>query len=102
MKGPALANVFMCHIEEILFSQCSPAFRPVYYKRYVDDTFILFQSKVAAEQFLEFANNLHPNINFTIEHENNNGLPFLDVLITRYDQHFSTSVFRKKTYTTLG
>ena len=100
--GPVLANVFMCHIEEILFSQCSPAFRPVYYKRYVDDTFILFQSKVAAEQFLEYANSLHPNINFTIEHENNNCLPFLDVLITRSDQHFSTSVFRKETYTGLG
>ena len=47
--GPVLANIFMCHLEEALFSQCSPAFRPVYYKRYVDDTFILFQTKVAAE-----------------------------------------------------
>ena len=74
----------------------------MYYKRYVDDTFILFQTKVAAEQFLEFANNLHPSIKFTIDHEHNNCLPFLDILITRSDQYFSTSVFRKTTYTGLG
>ena len=100
--GPVLANIFMCHIEEIIFNQCSPAFRPVYYRRYVDDTFILFQTRVAAEMFLEFANNLHPNIDFTIEHESDNCLPFLDILITRSNQYFSTSVFRKQTYTGLG
>ena len=100
--GPVLANIFMCHLEETLFAQCSPTFRPAYYRRYVDDTFILFRTKVAAEQFLEFANSLHPNIQFTIEHETNNCLSFLDVLITRSEQHFSTSVYRKKTYTGLG
>ena len=100
--GPVLANIFMCHIEDTIFNQCSPSFRPVFYKRYVDDTFILFQTKVAAEQFLDFANTLHPNINFTIEYENNDCLPFLDILIKRSDQHFSTSVYRKQTYTGLG
>ena len=100
--GPVLANIFMSSLEETLFSQCPSAFRPVFYRRYVDDTFLLFQNKVAAEQFLEFANNVHNNIRFTIEHENNNCLPFLDILITRQPQHFSTSVFRKKTYTGLG
>ena len=37
--GPVLANIFMCYLEDDLFNQCSPTFRPVYYKRYVDDTF---------------------------------------------------------------
>ena len=100
--GPVLANIFMCHLEEILFHECSPAFKPFYYKRYVDDTFLLFQTKVAAEQFLELANRLHPQIKFTIEHENENCLPFLDVLVTRSAQHMSTSVFRKRTFTGLG
>ena len=100
--GPVLANIFMSNLEETLLSQCPPIFRPILYRRYVDDTFLLFRSKAAAEQFLEFANNVHANINFTIEHENNNCLPFLDILITRQQQNFSTSVFRKKTYTGLG
>lgn len=56
----------------------------------------------AAELFLDFANNLHPDIHFTIEHENNNCLPFLDVLITRSEYNFSTSVFRKQAYTVQG
>ena len=92
----------MCHLEETLFKDCPTACRPVFYRRYVDDTFLLFQNKVAAERFLEYANCLHANINFTIEHETNNCLPFLDILITRSDEHFSTSVYRKKTYTGLG
>ena len=100
--GPVLANIFMCYLEETIFSQHSSSCRPVYYKRYVDDTFILFRNKASAEIFLDYANSLHPNINFTIEHETNNCLPFLDVLITRRDSNFSTSVFRKKTYTGLG
>ena len=100
--GPILANVFMCHLENNLFDQCPSGSRPVYYKRYVDDTFIFFQNKTAAEQFLDFANSLHPNVQFTIEHETNNCLPFLDVLISRSSHNFNTSVFRKKTYTGLG
>ena len=100
--GPVLASIFMCHIEEIIFNQCPQTFRPVFYKRYVDDTFVLFQTKVAAEQFLDFANDLHPNINFTIEYENHDCLPFLDILIKRSNLHFSTSVYRKPTDTGLG
>ena len=97
--GPVLANIFMCYMEDILLDQCSREFRPLYYRRYVDDTFMLFRSKFAAEQFLEFANTIHSNIDFTIEFENDNCLPFLDILVTRHTEHFSTTVFRKKTYT---
>ena len=101
--GPVLANVFMCHLENIMFNQCPSEYRPVYYRRYVDDTFLLFRNRFAAQQFLEFANSIHDNITFTIEFENNNkSLPFLDILVTRCTQHFTTSVFRKKTYTGLG
>ena len=83
----------MCHIEEAIFNNCPSACRPVYYKRYVDDTFLLFQSKIAAELFLEHANNAHPQIKFTIEHEEDNCISFLDVLITRNERNFSTTVF---------
>ena len=100
--GPVLANIFMSHLEDKMFDQCSPECRPIYYRRYVNDTFILFRNKFAAEQFLEFANNIHNNIDFTIEYENDDNLPFLDILVTRNARHFTTSIFRKKTYTGLG
>ena len=43
-------------------------------------------------------NSKHPNISFTDEVESNNSMPFLDVLITRNDNSFVTSVYRKATF----
>ena len=100
--GPTFANIFMCSLEERMLDDCPLAFHPLFYNRYVDDTFLLFRDRYQADNFLEYANNVHPNINFTIEYENNNRLPFLDILITRDDDHFNTTVFRKKTFTGLG
>ena len=51
--------------------------------------------------FLEYINGFHPNINFTVEVENDNTLPFLDVLIFKDNNEFSTSLYRKKTFTGL-
>lgn len=44
----------------------------------------------------------NPNISFTVEHEQNNKLPFLDVLITRAGNGLSIHIYRKDTYTWLG
>ena len=100
--GPTFANIFMCHLEQIFLSRCPPEFKPVYYKRYVDDTFLLFRDASHASKFLDFVNDFHPNIKFTMESENNNQLSFLDVLVSRSENVFVTGVFRKKTFTNLG
>ena len=99
--GPTFANIFMCHLEETFLQDCPHAFKPLFYKRYVDDTFVLFKHQSHATMFLNFINNLHPNIKFTMEIECNRQLSFLDVLITRSDK-FITEVFRKATFTGLG
>ena len=39
LLGPTLANVFMCHFENIWLENCPTQFKPVMYERYVDDTF---------------------------------------------------------------
>ena len=44
--GPTFANIFMCFHEEMWLEQCPDDFRPVFYKRYIDDTFILFKDKL--------------------------------------------------------
>ena len=42
------------------------------------------------------------NIKFTIEFEQNDEIPFLDILLKRnLDSSFSTSIYRKKTFTGL-
>ena len=97
--GPVLANIFMCHFEEKWVFNSKG--RPSIWFRYVDDTFTLFDSKSNALQFLQYLNSCHVNIKFTIEFEENNVIPFLDVLIKRHNHIFSTSICRKKTFTGL-
>ena len=99
--GPVFANIFMCNMEESFLSSCSSSTKPIYYKRYVDDIFACFNSSDVAESFLSFINSKHPNIRFTLEKENNNKLPFLDVLIEKHDHKIETNVYRKKTFTGL-
>ena len=41
--GPTLANIFPCYHETMWLKICPKSFKPVYYKRYVDDIFVLFE-----------------------------------------------------------
>ena len=55
--GPSLANGFLAHYEQIWLNDCLDEFKLVHYKRYVDDTFVLFQSPHHVEKFNEYLNN---------------------------------------------
>ena len=100
--GPTFANIFMCHLEKLFLEQCPVSFKPVFYKRYVDDTFLLFKDKQHANLFLDFINSSHPNIKFTMDLESDDQLSFLDIMVSRSNGQFLTGVFRKKTFTGLG
>ena len=56
--GPTLANAFLCHYEKIWLNEC-PQFKPVVYKRYVDDIFVLFKSKEHLRLFVNYMNSKH-------------------------------------------
>ena len=99
--GPTLANVFLCYWEDIWLKKCSKKFAPVYYVRYVDDTFVLFTSQDHVNKFEKFLNSRHKNMHFTYEVEQNNCLSFLDVLVTREENVLSTSLYRKPTFSGL-
>ena len=100
--GPTLANAFLCHHEVSWLNDCPQEFKPLLYRRYVDDCFILFKQADHANEFLNYLNLKHANIEFTLETESNCRLPFLDVLVHKHASGFSTSVFRKSTFTGLG
>ena len=68
---------------------------------YIDDTFGLFSSSDHVKKFHTFLNNRHHNMNFTNEVEKDNSLPFLDVLVTREGDKFSTFLYRKHTFSGL-
>ena len=99
--GPTLANLFMNYMEKKWLEECPLDFKPVLYRRYVDDTFLLFKSRNHVELFRSYLNSRHPNISFTCDLEENDILPFLDVKVQRSDAQFITSIYRKPTFTGL-
>ena len=96
--GPTLGNLFFVNYESKWLKECSVQFAPKYYPRYVDNIFLLFNAKDHVKKFLRYGNSRHPNIKFTCEEENDNKISFLDISITRTENKFTTSIFRKKTY----
>ena len=92
---PTLANIFMCHFEKIWLENCPALFKPIVYRRFVDDTFLLFQTKDHVEKFKNSLNKQHKNIKFTSEIQENGSLSFLDITLTRENNKFVTSVYRK-------
>ena len=96
--GPTLANAFLCHYEKEWLENCPTFFKPVVYKRYVDDIFVLFSSKDHLQLFVDYMNKQHRCIKFTSETELNNSFSFLDISITRQNNQFKTSVYRKPTF----
>ena len=72
--GPTLANVFMCHFENIWLENCPTQFKPVVYGRYMDNTFLLFCSTEHVEKLKKHLNKQNKNIAFTSEMEQNGPL----------------------------
>ena len=76
-----------------------PRFKLQLFVRYVDDTLVTFENKTDATKFLKYLNSQHNNLEFTNEQENNDIIPFLDLLIIRdrSTDVVDTAVYRKPT-----
>lgn len=96
--APILANIFMGFHEKRWPE--SSSIKPIVYKRYVDDIFAVFSNELEADEFLRYLNSQHSNIQFTVEKEQQQKLPFLDVLLEK-SGGLITSVYHKSTYTGL-
>ena len=75
--APVLANIFMGFHESNEYNLNKPKF----YLRYVDDILAAFDNEQDSLNVLNFVNNRHPNIKFTIEKHINHSIAFLDVFI---------------------
>ena len=80
--GPTLANIFLCYHESKWLKDCLKYFKPVYYKRYVDEH----------AQFFSHEHDIF-NLRWSKQVE-----AFLDVKVFRENEKFATSVFRKDTF----
>ena len=94
--GPALANIFVGFHESRLFDNTA---KPGVFFWYMDNSFVIFGSKLDCDHFQEKLNLLHPALKFTIEKEQNNSLHFLDALVEKEGTRFLTSIYRKPTFT---
>ena len=88
--GPTLANIYLCNHECSWLKDCLKDIKPAYYKRYVDDIFILF-NKPENLQFFSRRHNWK-----TQQHEifnwdwNKSVISFLDVIIFQENNNFFT------------
>ena len=73
-------------------------YRQLYYRRYVDDIFLLFKSSDDVKRFQNYLNYCLVDMSFTIKTEQNNKISFLDVSVIRELGKFITSVYRKPTF----
>ena len=96
--GPILDSISLSHHEENWLNKCPIKFKPSFYRRYVDDIFVLFESSESADSFREYMSSKHQNINFTVEKENVGSLSFLHVKIYRKNGKFVISIYRKPTF----
>ena len=101
LLGPLFANIFLSFHEKSWLHNCPASFKPLLYRRYVDDCFLLFRSLDHVPLFLFYLNRQHPNISFSSKLEKDGRLPFLDIEVTRSNGRFSTSVYCKATFTGL-
>ena len=96
--GSTLANVFIRNFESIWLENCPSLFKPIVYRRFVDDKFLLFRSKDHVEKFRNCLNKQYKNIKVTSEIGENSSLSFLDIKISRENNKFVTSIYRKPTF----
>ena len=84
--------------ENIWLEDCPAHFKAIVYRRFVDDIFLLFRIKDHVEKFKNYLNKQYRDIKFTRETEENGWLSFLDLTVTRENNKFVTSVYRKPTF----
>ena len=95
--SPIVANLYIQHLEETALRTAPDP--PRLWLRYVDDTFVIWlHGQEKLDCFHEHLNTQHRNIKFTVEHEKENKLAFLDVQVTRTNNRLTTSVYRKPTH----
>ena len=92
--GTSLANAFLAHHEQHWLDRC-PLEQGI---RYVDDIFVLCKSSDHLRRFQSYLNSCHINMSFTTETEQINKVSFLDVNVIREHGKFTTTVYRKLTF----
>jgi hypothetical protein len=72
----------------------------IYYTRYVDDIFIIYDETKTNPQIINTQiNKIHNNMEFTPTHEEHNTINYLDLTIRRHHNKLNIDIYRKPTAT---
>jgi hypothetical protein len=100
MRAPTsviLAEIYVQYIEHTYICNILHKHNISIYHRYVDHILIIYEtSKTNITNTLNELSNIKKNINFTIEHENNN-INVLDITINRENYMLNYKICRKPT-----
>ena len=69
-------------------------FKSSFYRRHVDDIFLLSESPISAHSFYRYMSSKQKIMNFTVEQDINGSHLLLDVEIRRKKGQFYTSLYR--------
>ena len=95
--SPVIADLFMEDFEMKAFNKYSKT--PRLWERFVDDILAIVE-KTRTKELLEYLNNQHDRIQFTMEEEQEGSLPFMDVRFIRESHgELGTEVYKKPTHT---
>ena len=96
-----MAEIFLQHFEQRKIKFLLEDKRILYYNRYVDDIFMIYnQSKITPQQILEQFNTQNKNLKFTMNEEVNSQISYLDLnLINTNEQKIKLEIYRKPTTT---
>ena len=93
--APAYANIFMAYFWRTKVTPSLPSV-PVFFRRYIDDMFGIFDSDLDPIALDVFLNSLHPTVKFTLSTPSLS-VPFLDLTIHIFDSKIHTDLYCKPT-----
>ena len=84
--APIPANIFMGYQKKDWIEKAQVA-KPIFYKRYVDDIFTVFESELDTKTFHTYLNTKHKSIKFTYEKQIANKLLVPGILISNNENY---------------
>ena len=85
---PCLANAFLSYQKKTWLNSRPQGFKPVFYRRYVDDISVLFKSNYHLKYFQEFLNSCHINMSFLWRQEDKTNFSFLMLKLFANKENF--------------